>query len=134
MTVGRAVAAALTTLVLVGCRDEPFGVRRLNGHRETRATLSIAEARVPAKAHHVLVRGYLSAPHDDRQRLCTKLEEWSCVGPSLVVVGLDVERVAGLEQGCCSIGRWSPHQVAISGTVADGVLYVPPQPTLGNAY
>jgi hypothetical protein len=101
-------------------------LKRPNGEREKRPTSSIAEALSRAPVGSVRVRGYLDSPADDRMRLCTRLVEGACTGPSLVVVGLDVERVEGLKYGCCTIGYWSPHELALSGMVTGGVLFVPP--------
>ena len=125
MTASRVAAAAVTLVALAGCGGDDGRLARLNGEQESRPTLSIAEARARAPGKPILVRGYLIDPADDRMRLCAGLDEGACTEPSLLVVGLDLERVEGLEHGCCAIGYWSPHELAVPGTVAHDVLYVP---------
>ena len=70
------------------------------------------------------MHGYLSAPWDDIDRLCTRLDEGLCVRPSIEIRGLVPERVVGLEKGCCSVGYWSEDELVIRGVVADGVFHV----------
>ena len=69
----------------------------------------------------VEVQGYLFAPHDEVDRLCTRLEPGrsTCRAPSLVLDTGNVDLYAyvdsqgALEAGCCAIGYWSPTEVVV---------------------
>jgi hypothetical protein len=86
--------------------------------------MSLAQATRVRSPRPILVHGYFQDPWDDIARLCAGLDEGRCVEPSIEIRGLDPERVVGLEEGCCSIGFWSEHELVIRGVVADSVFYV----------
>ena len=101
----------------------------MNGDPALRTGISVAQA---TRVHHgrtILVHGYLEAPRDDIMRLCAGFDG-GCVEPSIEVRRLDPARVPGLEEGCCSLGEWSEHELVIPGVVADGVPVRRPQSRL----
>ena len=106
-------AAALLVVFAAGCGgdvDMDGRPRLANGDPAPPGSLSIARAIQIGPARPLLVRGYLTAPVDDVMRLCAGFDEDGyCPEPSLEVRGLDVTRVAGLEDGCCALGSWSRH-------------------------
>jgi hypothetical protein len=113
----------LLATVLIGCGGsiEPYETRggsatRLDGSKATVETLAVSEALRLHPEEPVYVRGYLLAPPDDENRLCTRLEEsGACLGDSLVVdtSRVDLYGAPALEEGCCAIGLWSPHPLVL---------------------
>ena len=100
------------------------GPKLLNGEPAPRAGMSIAQATHVRSSRPILVHGYLNAPPDDVDRLCTGLDVGACVQPSIEIRGLDPERIVGLKEGCCAIGYWSAHELVIRGVVVNGAFYV----------
>jgi hypothetical protein len=126
LSAGRAAKTAAATLlatVAAGCGGGDDGPRLLNGDPALRAGMSVAQATRVRHSRPILVHGYVEAPRDDVMRLCAGFDE-GCVEPSIEVRGLDTERVAGLEEGCCSLGSWSERELVIRAVVVDGALYV----------
>ena len=123
------MAVALLAAVAAGCGGGELDVdgrpRLASGDPAPPGALSIARAIQVGPARPLLVRGYLKAPADDVMRLCSGFDgDGYCPEPSLEVRGLDVTRVAGLEEGCCALGSWSRHELALRGVVSRGVFYV----------
>ncbi len=120
----------LLVAVVSGCGGslEPFetesgSATRLDGIEATVQALSVAEAiRMRAKKP-VYVRGYLLAPPDDVDVLCTRLvENGLCLGPALVLdlLRVDLDGARALEHGCCAIGYWSPRPLVLRLRLAHG--------------
>ena len=113
----------LLAAVLTGCGGsiEPYETQggaatRLDGSKATVRPLAVSEALHLHPEEPVYVRGFLLAPPDDDDRLCTRLEEnGACRGDSLVVdtSRVDLWSAPALEAGCCAIGLWSPHPVVL---------------------
>ena len=86
--------------------------------------LSVEEALASTLSGPLMVTGNLVAAYDE-VRLCSELLESSppqCGGPSLLVQGLDLTSVEGLQTaGGVS---WTDGRVSLLGTVANGVLTV----------
>jgi hypothetical protein len=119
----RLVGIAAAILILAaGCGDDIGGPKLLNGQPAPRTGMSLAEATRVRTPRPILVHGYLS--WNDVRRLCTRLEEWACIGPSIEIRGLDPKRVVGVKEGCCSVGYWTDHELVIRGVVVDRAFYV----------
>jgi hypothetical protein len=92
--------------------------------------LSIQEAIDSTLAGPLAVRGFIVAPEGERVRLCTALLESyppQCGEPSLVVEGLELATIEGLESTddpSLAQVTWSDAEVSLLGTVEDGVLTV----------
>jgi hypothetical protein len=120
----RAAVAAAIALLAAGCGESLGGPRLLNGEPAERVGMSLAEATRVRSPRPVVVHGYLDAPWDDVARLCTALDEGLCLEPSIEIRGLVPERVVGLEEGCCSVGFWSEHELVMRGVIVDGAFHV----------
>jgi hypothetical protein len=115
------VAAALAAAA--GCHGElqPYETKdgeptRLDGEKSAGEALGIAEAVRLHPKQPVYVSGYLLAPFDDADQLCTQLEETGfCREPSLTLdtSAVDLFEADALEHGCCSIGHWSPKPIVL---------------------
>ena len=116
----RAAAARLTVVaaLLSGCGGEesPALADR---------TLSVKEALRANGDGPVRVRGTLIVDRANEVRLCRTILEShppQCVGPSLVVRGLDLVGVSNMEQA--KGGGWTSRVATLVGEVDDGVLTV----------
>ena len=117
------VVAIALAAAAAGCGGEPHPYEtkdgeptRLDGEKATGEALSIAEAVQLHPKEPVYVGGYLLAPFDDAHRLCTQLEETGrCREPSLTLdtSAVDLFEADALEEGCCSIGHWSPKPIVL---------------------
>ena len=114
---------AATLAAAAGCHGElqPYETKdgepiRLDGERAEGEALGIAEAVRRRPKQPLFVRGYLLAPYDDTDRLCTELEETGlCREPSLILdtSAVDLFEADALEHGCCAIGHWSPKPIVL---------------------
>jgi hypothetical protein len=112
------VAVLLLALVLLaGCGSD-------DGQGEPAGVLSIEQALAGEGGEPVVVSGSLLAQSGEA-RLCSALAESfppQCVGPQLLVEGLDLDSLEHLETG--GGVTWSDRPVRLRGTVSDGVLTV----------
>ncbi len=92
--------------------------------------ISIEEALRATGPGPFLVNGLVVAPEGQPVRLCRALDESpapeppGCAEPSLVVEGLEVDSVSGLETTGTPPTRWTPEPVQLLGDVTGGVLTV----------
>ena len=92
--------------------------------------LSIEEAIASELPGPLMVTGYLVVEGGDSVRLCSMLAESyppQCGGPSLTVIGLDLESVQGLtkpDDPELAESAWSEEPVSVLGDVDDGVITV----------
>jgi hypothetical protein len=117
------VVAVALAAAAAGCGGElePYETKdgnptRLDGEKTTVAALDIAEAGRLHPKEPIYVRGYLLAPFDDAHQLCTQLEQTGlCRQPSLTLdtSAVDLFEADALEEGCCSIGHWSPKEIVL---------------------
>ena len=117
------VVAVALAAAAAGCGGElqPYETKdgeptRLDGEKATGEALGIAEAVRLHPKQPVYVRGYLLAPFDEADQLCTQLEETGlCREPSLALdtSAVDLFEADALEEGCCSIGHWSPKPIVL---------------------
>jgi hypothetical protein len=100
----------------------------LSGSPPPPRSLSVVEAMRNPPARPAFVRGYVIVHVDDRDRLCRRLDGSADCGsaPSMILEGLGARSVSGMKNGCCAMGSWSTHPLAILGKVAGGVFHVAP--------
>jgi hypothetical protein len=115
---------------LTGCGGslEPYETEdgpatRLDGTEHTAQVLAPSDALRLHPQQPVYVRGYLLAPPDDVDRLCTQVEKGGVCGGAYLIV--DTSRVdsyasPALEAGCCALGLWSPHPLVLRLRVERG--------------
>ena len=121
----KVVALAALAAALVGCGTEP---RRLDTAPVPSAGISVARALEAETSEPVLVKGFLVVV-DERPRLCSALAETyppQCGAPSLAVAGLPTGDRGGLKEA--GGVAWSEREIALLGTVEDGVLRVSATP------
>src|SRR5215210_2087651 len=114
--VGIVAAAALA-----GCGGGSAGTRVASTPPPIGA-ISVRRALESRTDEALLVRGFLVLD-GDHARLCGALAEShppQCGGPSLEIEGLPAGDRSGLQEA--DGVAWSQHEVALFGTVADGVL------------
>ena len=132
------ILAAAAGLVLAACggastggsatQTPATGVTPSSGAPIPGGGLSIEEALASTIEGPLMVKGYLVAPEGEPVRLCTALLESyppQCGAPSLVVEGLELASVEGLqrtEDPELAPVTWSDGIVSLLGTVRDGVL------------
>lgn len=87
--------------------------------------MRIEQALKADRSKTVRVRGFLLVCGDEPPRLCSELLESlppQCGGASLVVEGLDMDTVSGIDRsGDCA---WSSDPVELEGRVEDGILHI----------
>jgi len=97
-------------------------------------SLGIATAITAQSARPEAIHGYFLAS-DDGLFLCTRLNAYAdCRGaPRLAIAHANSrwlfagpDRLKGLDNGCCSIGSWSPHPIVLRGTVRRHTLFLAP--------
>ena len=112
------VAVLLLVLVaLAGCGAD-------DGEGEPDGALSVEQALDTQAGERVVVSGNLLAQGGE-VRLCSALAESfppQCVGPQLLVEGLELDSLDGLETGGGVM--WSDRPMRLHGTLGDGVLMV----------
>lgn len=95
--------------------------------------VSVAEALRQQPRHVVVVRGYLTAPFDDVDRLCpSDSHDYATCrnGVGLVVERLDAAAYPGLKEGPGTAGFFSTHEVPIRGVVRGTHLIADPAESL----